>query len=483
MNRKIRTQLLIINTVLLILVFGVMSAYLIGTSSTTLRNRLKSEVEAFSVLATPPIGDSYSIYGESGTNKVRDSMRSYLQENETVVNATVVNLQGEPQFSYLENDVVTVSADEASSFTPTYTNEGSNLVRVTMPYFGSSGAHSYSVVYTVSNEAINSAINNEIHSLVAFTVFSLVITSIVTFAAISHFILRPVRKVSEQAAIISSGNLEQQIKVDGNNEIAQLGKAVNSMAESLKANIAKLQEIDKVKSEFMAITSHNLRTPLTIIRSYLESIEMLNDTEALKKALKRIGDSISRLDGFAEDVLTISQYELGKKEATEEINIKELLDKIAEESRPMAEIHNLVFEYEVSTSAKIMASKPHIKSAIMNIVDNAVKFTKEGGKVSIKVLVDKGYVKIAVTDTGIGIAADEIPKLFTKFHRGTSTITYDYEGTGIGLYASKIIIENAGGTIDVQSAEGKGSVFTIALPVASSDNTVDTISKETPTNV
>jgi signal transduction histidine kinase len=311
----------------------------------------------------------------------------------------------------------------------------------------------------------------------------LVITSVVTFAAISYFILRPVRKVSEQAAIISGGNLEQQIKVDGNNEIAQLGKAVNSMAESLKASITKLQEIDKVKSEFMAITSHNLRTPLTIIRSYLESIEMLNDVEALKKALKRIGDSISRLDGFAEDVLTISQYELGKKESSEDIDVKELLDKIAEESRPMAEIHNLQFEYEVSTTAIIAASKPHVKSAIMNIVDNAVKFTKDGGKVAIKVLDDKNVVKIAITDTGIGISAEEIPKLFTKFHRGTSTITYDYEGTGIGLYASKIIIESLGGSIDVQSAEGKGSVFTISLPVASSTSSVDTISKEQSQNV
>jgi signal transduction histidine kinase len=465
------------------IVFGVMSVYLIGTSSTTLRNRLKSEAEVFSVLATPPIGDSFSIYGESGTSKVRDSMRDYLQENQTVTNATIVNLQGEPQFSYIEDKQLAISPEEASSFTPVYTTEGNNLVRVTMPYFGASGAHSYSVVYTISNEAINKAINNEIRSLAIFTILSLSITSVVTFAAISHFILRPVRKVSEQAAIISSGNLEQQIKVDGNNEIAQLGKAVNTMAESLKANITKLQEIDKVKSEFMAITSHNLRTPLTIIRSYLESIDMLTDTDALKKAIKRIGDSISRLDGFAEDVLTISQYELGKKETKEDIDVKELVDRIAEESQPMAEIHNLEFSYEVATSAKIRASKPHIKSAILNIVDNAVKFTKEGGKVAIKVLDDKNYVKIAVTDTGIGISAEEIPKLFTKFHRATSTITYDYEGTGIGLYAAKIIIENAGGNITVQSAEGKGSVFTVALPVASSDNSVDTINKELSSDV
>jgi hypothetical protein len=91
-------------------------------------------------------------------------MRSYLQENDTVVNATVVNLQGEPQFSYIEDTPVSVSSEEASSFSPVYTLDGSDLVRVTAPYFGASGAHSYSVVYTVSNAAINTAINNEIRS-------------------------------------------------------------------------------------------------------------------------------------------------------------------------------------------------------------------------------------------------------------------------------------------------------------------------------
>ena len=111
-------------------------------------------------------------------------------------------------------------------------------------------------------------------------------------------------------------------------------------------------------------------------------------------------------------------------------------------------------------------SVPHLRSALWNLIDNAIKFTHQGGTSSLDVAEADGKVLISVKDTGIGISPEEIPKLFTKFHRGTSVETYDFEGTGIGLYASKIIIEEQGGTITVKSEKDKGSTFTVILPIA-----------------
>jgi signal transduction histidine kinase len=104
-----------------------------------------------------------------------------------------------------------------------------------------------------------------------------------------------------------------------------------------------------------------------------------------------------------------------------------------------------------------------MKIVLVNLLENAFKFTKEGS-VTFKATADDKFVTLQVIDTGIGIAAEEIPKLFTKFHRGTSLMRYDYEGTGIGLYLTKLIIDNHQGTIDVESHEGKGTTFTIKLP-------------------
>lgn len=166
-------------------------------------------------------------------------------------------------------------------------------------------------------------------------------------------------------------------------------------------------------------------------------------------------------------MLTISRYELGEKHSEKDkVQVRGLIDKIAEETLPAAEMHEIAFSYEVSTEANVMIGKQYLRSAVINILDNAVKFTPKKGKIHLKAFESDGIVRIAVSDTGIGISDEEVPKLFTKFHRGTSVTTYTYEGTGIGLYASKIIIEEAGGTITVETKQGKGSTFTINLPVA-----------------
>jgi signal transduction histidine kinase len=106
-----------------------------------------------------------------------------------------------------------------------------------------------------------------------------------------------------------------------------------------------------------------------------------------------------------------------------------------------------------------------MRSALGNILDNAIKFNKEDGAVTVRASAADGALTFVVADTGIGIRPEEMPKLFTKFHRGTSTLNYDYEGAGIGLYLTKLIIDKHGGRIDVESQTGKGATFTVHLPV------------------
>lgn len=480
MKSSIRTQLLLVNTLVLLIIFIGMSVFLVTTSTSTLRDRLKNEVRSFAALATPPIGDTYSIYGQSGTDKIKEELRTYLKENDSVVNVTIVNVLGETLYSYNADEQPAVTVQQAASFDPIFESESGNLTHVIYPYIGASGAHTYSVVYSISNKAINDAVKKEAFSLMAFIVLSLAATSAITFSAINYFVLRPVRKVSEQADIISAGNLEQQIVVSGTNEIAHLGQAVNAMAESLKANIAKLQEIDKVKSEFMAITSHNLRTPLTIINGYLDTIGTKNTVDDLKHVIERITESVTRLDEFAEDVLTISRYELGEHNSIKElVAVDDIVQKIINDTKAIAESHGLSVTSELQSGSTINISRPHFRVAVQNIVDNAIKFTSKDGTINIKTFQQGNEVCVQVSDNGIGIKVDEIPKLFTKFHRGTSVTTYNYEGTGIGLYASKIIIEEAGGHITVDSTEGKGSTFTVILPIAKNTDKADTIGSNT----
>jgi len=470
----IRLRLILASSLLLLVIFTGMTVYLVRINTETLRTNLQNEAKAFAALATAPVADSYNLYSESGTDQIRAAMANYLGLSRSITNITVVDLNGHRLFAYHPATSPTVTAKQASHFTPLYVKQGGRLQYVVYPYFSTSGAHPFTMVYSVSNDQVDSAIRHEVESLVLFGILLLLLTSGLTNFLLDRIIVRPVREVSRQAKVISDGHLEQQISVHGQDEIALLGQAVNSMAESLKHSIAQLEEIDKVKSEFMAITSHNLRTPLTIINGYLESVEMFDTVDKLKEMIGRIGDSVKRLGSFSEDVLIISSIELGEKMPRKQVSANTFMQTIIDQTRTAAELQGLSLVATIETQAMVSVNEPYLRNAVWNLVDNALKFTPKGGKITITTTESDGMVHIQVADTGIGIAADELSKLFTKFHRATSVIRYDYQGTGIGLYATKIIIEQQGGNIEVKSEEGHGSTFTINLPVASAAETAHT---------
>lgn len=466
---SIRAKFLLLVVLLLSAIFLILVGYLIKSSTTTLRGQLLDEVRAFSALATEPVGGTFAIYKDSGTKQIDNKINEFLGLSDTVTDISVVDVSGAYLYGNSENKSNLYTKDDAKSFKPVFkTNETGELYAVVYPYFESSGSRRYSVVYNVSNEEINRSIQNDITSIIVFAGITLLTTTILLYVLINRFIIRPVRVVSEQADLISAGNLEQQISVRGKDEIAHLGTAVNQMAESLKENIAQLQEVDRVKSEFMMITSHNLRTPLTIITGYLESIKSFrDDPQKLSDALSRIGVSAKRLAMFSEDVLTISRFELGEESLDPSyVRLGDFITKIGTEFRSTSEQTEHKFSFEIADNdVMLQISAPHIRSAVWNLLDNAAKFTPKGGSIKLTAGVVEGNVYIKVIDNGVGISEEEVPKLFTKFHRGTSTETYDFEGTGIGLYASKVIIERHGGKVSAESEVGKGSTFTISLPV------------------
>lgn len=469
MRLSIRTKLILLIAVLLFAIFGSITVFQIRSSTASLRTNLFEESRAFATLATQPIGNTFAIYGSSGTIKIDQQVEQFNNLNSNITNISIVDVSGEVVYSKNKDDKVNVSKEDSSSFQPVYKNHQSGALNtIIYPYFEASGAHRYSLVYDVSDQEINSTVRNEAISLLYFGVGSMIVSVSLLYLLINLFFIRPIKQVSEQAGIISAGNLEQEIIVRGGDEIASLGESVNKMAESLKANIAQLKEIDKVKSEFMMITSHNLRTPLTIINGYLENMNLvIGNADKMMEALKRIGSSVKRLEIFAEDVLTISRLELGDGEfKSDVIQLKTFMDRIDKEFSPTVELKDIKFVTDIQDGdTELQISVPYIHSAIWNILDNAAKFTKEHGTIKLSTKRDGDFVQIAVSDSGIGISEAELPKLFTKFHRGTSTLTYDFEGTGIGLYASKVMVDKHGGKITAISKEGVGSTFTIFLPI------------------
>jgi signal transduction histidine kinase len=281
--------------------------------------------------------------------------------------------------------------------------------------------------------------------------------------------IRPLKDVSRSANIISSGDFDHKITSKKQDEIGDLASSVEKMADYLKADIAKLRELDKLKSEFMMITSHNLRTPITVIQGYIDMAKDAKSVKEVQSIMKTVQESVVRLHLLAEDVLTISTLETGKTSVRKSPTpLKNFLQSIGNEYQLLAEKKNIKwqFDLDIADDANLELNRSNMRSALGNLVDNAIKFTKPGGSVSVDGLLSGSGFVFRVKDSGIGIAQDEMPKLFTKFHRGTSTLNYDYEGMGIGLYLAKLIVRQHGGSIEVKSVPNEGSEFAVYLPVS-----------------
>ncbi len=463
----IRTRFLLLLVSLLATVFGAVTYVIVLQNTNTLRANLVSQSKSFAAFATRSIGESYLLYKDGGTIRIKQEIDRYTDLNPNISQVEILNTDGELLFASDGKHSIPIDKSAAADLQPSYIYDNKkNLTTIIQPYIEEFGIHRYTIIYGISYESVQRSIQTTIAFIVVLSIGILLVLLMVSYVLIDRMFLQPLDYVSQMALLISKGNLDRQISLKRNDEIGDLAHAVDIMADSLKDDIAKLRAVDELKNEFLIITSHNLRTPLTVIKAYVETLEDMEQDEKKKELIEPIKLSAMRLDGFAEDVLTISTFEAGRNilqpEPTE---MQPILQKIADDFMALAKQKNLEFTTELTTTAWVNLSKPHFRSALWNILDNAHKFTAEHGKVSLAVHEGEGTINIAVKDTGTGIPASEMPKLFTKFHRANDLMAYNYEGTGIGLYIAKIIIEQHGGAITAQSIEGKGSTFTISLPI------------------
>jgi signal transduction histidine kinase len=463
---SLRFRFLILLIGLLFVVFAAITLTIVSDSSKTLRTDLVDESRSFALLATQPIGNAFEIYQNSGTLLLQQEVRNYLELDPHINQVEIVDTTGKRLFVNGPTLISGITTTMAASLNPTYIdNKRGNLEAIVQPYTENYGIHRYTVIYGVSYQSVNQSIQSIVTSIIILSIIILVMSLLLGYLLINRIFLRPVASVSRLALKISKGDFSQQSRLKRNDEIGDLATAVDIMASSLKDDIDKLKQLDTMKNEFMMIASHNLRTPLTIVEGYVDTLQRMVVPSEVKEALGPIAMNVNRLRGFAEDVLTISTIEAGNSALKfEPTPILPLLQSIANEFAKQAAQKHVQFQYNLKTNSSVNLSKPHFRSALWNLLDNAYKFTPAGGSIAL-ITHDNGIeVQISVRDTGTGIAAAEIPQLFTKFHRATGTLKYDYEGTGIGLYISKLIIEQHGGKISVQSAEGAGSTFTISLP-------------------
>ena len=239
-------------------------------------------------------------------------------------------------------------------------------------------------------------------------------------------------------------------------------------AIALLHDITDLERLERVRKDFVANVSHELRTPLTAIRGYAETLldGALEDPENRRKFLEVIKAHAIRLNNIASDLLTLSELESGKEGGEKErVPVRAALEAALRTVEAEAHLRGVRVLAENLQDAEVLGERLRLEQALVNLLDNAIKFNRSGGEVRVATArTPEGKVHISIADTGIGIPSTDLDRIFERFYRVDRARSREVGGTGLGLSIVKHVIERMNGTVSVESTLGKGSTFTLVLP-------------------
>jgi two-component system phosphate regulon sensor histidine kinase PhoR len=314
-----------------------------------------------------------------------------------------------------------------------------------------------------------------------FAFLAVIIVAILVLSAFSFFyskrLTKPLRELKTAAESLSASDYSARISSGGTDEIGSLSAAFNEMADRLEQEMKeledknkKLAELQDMKAEFAANVSHELKTPLTSIRGFIDTLRNADqmDTQTRRRFLEIIDIEAQRLHQLINDVLQLSDIErLEQEYEAERFDINQVIEEVVSMLEEKASERGIEIIRSEIEPLPVLASKARMKQILINLLDNAIKYNRENGKVWIQVIREPDrMISISVRDTGEGIEAEHLPRIFERFYHVDKSRSRELGGTGLGLSIVKHISRLYEGSATAESEVGKGSVFTVRIRVA-----------------
>jgi two-component system, NarL family, sensor histidine kinase BarA len=341
----------------------------------------------------------------------------------------------------------------------------------------------------MSTEAIVDAVHVNRAVLMATALGTALLIMAGSWIIVRYVIVKPVKHLKEVSDAISAGELNVRSEIQTGDEFEDLSHAFNRMLRNLvsmqdqyrkvnsdldrkvdelaQANMA-LYESNRLKSDFLATMSHELRTPLNSILGFSEvllSSDQLDDKKL--RWVRNIQSSGEKLLNLINDILDLAKIEAGKMQVRlENFSIHDICEGLLNMFRPMAEKKNIDLRGQLDPAIPVLRQDiTKLQQILQNLLSNAIKFTPEGGRVMLKAFAEGSHIILVVSDTGVGIAAEEQSLVFEKFRQSGNPLTREHAGTGLGLSIVRELAKLLGGEVSLQSDLGRGSTFTVHLPM------------------
>ncbi len=309
---------------------------------------------------------------------------------------------------------------------------------------------------------------NSLRALIGFVSLFVLIVVVSVSIVVSRRISRPMMQIAGAVKDIRSGKLDVRIHVSTGDEIAMVAEAINELVDKLKADIIQLRKLEKVRSEFLGNVSHELRTPIFAIQGFLETLlnGAVNDPSVNRSFLEKARSNANRLNALLEDLINISQIESGEmKMSFRYFAVNEFVEGMVKEFQEAGREGNITVTAECKTAAdrEVLGDRDRLRQVMTNLIANGMKYNVPGGRVVVSTNDQDGRVRISVTDTGVGIPPEHLPRIFERFYRVDKDRSREVGGTGLGLAIVKHIVEAHESSIEVRSEPGKGSTFSFTL--------------------
>lgn len=327
----------------------------------------------------------------------------------------------------------------------------------------------YMILASEEYETIASALEESYLLKIGARSFALtLIAAFIIGLVVLRLLMRSLRDVIATTKEFSAGDFNRRIPIRSKGELAELAKTINAMAETMLHNIEELKEVDKLRRDLIANISHDIRTPISIIHGYIETLIIKQHTLDIQKKeeyLHTVLKSTERLKRLMADLFELSKLEARQvKPIMEPFFMLDLLQDVSRKYVILAQDKDIALETKFNSKATMVcADLAMIERVIQNLIDNALKHTPEKGKVKIEMKEKDKSVSVSITNTGEGISEDELPKIFNRYYKVENN--KPNKGAGLGLAIVKNILEIHGSDITVCSKQQGSITFSFSLPL------------------
>lgn len=461
MKRAIIKKFLLILSIVLIIGGGIFSAVISKIMLDKTRNNL---------LYTLRIADQ-SIDYDYNLNEQVNALKAV--ENEESTRFTILDFNGNvladsdidsdtTMENHSDREEIIEALENGQGFAKRY----SDTLRISMLYIASTSVKGN---YILRIAVPFSGLNQYIGLLLPAILISIGITLGISLLLANQFamsVTKPLMEITEELRKLKDQNLEIHFKEYAYEEMNMIADTIMEMSKAVKESMKQIEFEKMVRQEFFSNASHELKTPLTSVRGYIELLEndMVTDDKQRKEFLSRIKKETQNMTNLINDILMISRLETKEAEVVlSELQICPLVDEVCTSLEPLAKQCDVTIEMNCKPLT-ITANLQHMKELFTNLMNNAIKYNKPGGKVTVTVTSEADEIIIIVEDTGIGIPEESKQRVFERFYRVDKGRSKKIGGTGLGLSIVKHIVNYYNGVIELDTKLNKGSKFTVHLP-------------------